>query len=262
MKEGIINAPLKLARTLMFSLSIVMLAFFGISSSEIGIFYMTLTLSILVGSFASSMALALIPASSRSTPEISSDSLRMTLVFTTPIISILVISPSLLLSLLGDSYIEGESQLRYLAIAILPFAIVVNSVAKFNSTTDTSKILILGIIPLIVFLTSFYLLVPALGTNGASISILLAFTAPAAVAMIWVGRKYLTQVVYACLYLMSGLGAGFAASQFAGANSILTLIIAFVIPLAIALALRAFRPSEISTLIRSLTSQSKIVSNA
>ena len=63
MKDALINAPAKFARTLIFSLSVVLLASFGIGSSDVGIFYISLMISVVGGSLVSSMAYMIIPAS-------------------------------------------------------------------------------------------------------------------------------------------------------------------------------------------------------
>ena len=65
-KDGLINTPSKFSRTLILSLSVVLLGSFGISSSDIGIFYIALMVSIVaIGSLASSMAYMVIPISTK-----------------------------------------------------------------------------------------------------------------------------------------------------------------------------------------------------
>src|SRR5919198_2356664 len=63
-RDGLTNTPSKLSRVLILSLSIVLLASFGISNSEIGTFYVALMISIVAaGGLASNMAFMVIPAS-------------------------------------------------------------------------------------------------------------------------------------------------------------------------------------------------------
>src|SRR6266496_46110 len=63
-RDGLVNTPSKFSRIFILSLSVVLLTSFGISSSEIGIFYVALMISIVAtGGLASSMAYMVIPAS-------------------------------------------------------------------------------------------------------------------------------------------------------------------------------------------------------
>ena len=63
-RDGLVNTPSKISKVFILSLSVVLLTSFGISSSEIGIFYVALMISIVAtGGLASSMAYMVIPAS-------------------------------------------------------------------------------------------------------------------------------------------------------------------------------------------------------
>src|SRR5918996_866859 len=66
LKEGLSNAPSKLSRILITTLSVILLVSFGISDSDIGIFYIVIMLSIVGGSLASNMSFTVIPASTQS----------------------------------------------------------------------------------------------------------------------------------------------------------------------------------------------------
>ena len=76
-KEGLSNAPSKLSRTMIITLSVILLAPFGISDSDIGIFYIALMISTVGAGLASSMSFTVIPASTESKADLSSGSLRI-----------------------------------------------------------------------------------------------------------------------------------------------------------------------------------------
>ena len=83
-KEGLSNAPSKLSRIMIMTLSVILLASFGISDSDIGIFYIAMMLSVVGASLASSMSFTVIPASTESKVDLSSGSLRLGLSLTAP----------------------------------------------------------------------------------------------------------------------------------------------------------------------------------
>src|SRR6476659_1012199 len=101
--------PLKLSRTFIFSLSIVLLAYFGVRASEVGEFYIALLISVFGGSLVTSMAYMVIPASSISKTDLTSSSLRFGISLTAPIIAALITSPKFILSLLGSQYLSAET---------------------------------------------------------------------------------------------------------------------------------------------------------
>ena len=155
-KDALINAPAKFSRTVIFSLSVVLLASFGISSSDVGIFYISLIISVVAGSLVSSMVYMIIPASYATKTDLSTSSMRLGLSLTAPIIVILVTSPSFVLSLIGKDYSSGFFTLIILSLAILPSSVVMISISRFNNNTDSKKLLLIGSLQLSAFLASFY----------------------------------------------------------------------------------------------------------
>ena len=131
-KNGVVNMPSIFSRTLIVSLSIVLLASFGVQSSDIGIFYMALMISIVTGGLISSTSYLVIPASSIAKSDLSASSMRIGLTLTVPIIALLLSSPEFVLSLVGPGYVSGYLILIILAVGIIPFAIATNSISRFN----------------------------------------------------------------------------------------------------------------------------------
>ena len=158
-REAIVNIPSKLSSLLIFFLSTVLLAPFGITNSEIGIFYMALMISYFTSAFVLSMAQMAIPHSAASNRDLSSMSVRIGLSFTAPFIGALIVSPSFVLSLLGTQYLAAQTTLLVLAIGIFPFSIVVNGLSKFNYSGELKKVLLIGLIQLSVFAAAFLFLI-------------------------------------------------------------------------------------------------------
>lgn len=209
LRDSVVNAPSKWSNMIIINLSVVLLASIGINQGDIGIFYITLMISIVIGSFASSMAFMVIPAFSASKRDFSSDSLRISLSIITPVITVMLVAPEQVLSLINPNYEVGAPLLLVLAIGTLPFSITVNTIARLNNLKKSKKLIFVGILQLSTFLISFFLLAPTLGSLGAAFAILLAFIASAIVSLIWSGRSSLKHTAYSFLSVFVGAVLGY-----------------------------------------------------
>jgi O-antigen/teichoic acid export membrane protein len=210
-KDALTNTPTPLAKTVIYSLSVVLLASFGVSQTEIGIFYIALMLSLVVGGFAANIAFMVIPVSFASKTDMSTDSIRIGLSLTAPLIVTLLVAPSSILALIGSEYVSASDVLVLLAAAIFPYTIVVNAISKFNNLGKPVQIIVIGSILVIVFLSTFVLLVPTYGILGAGYSILIASIASAVTSIIWSDRGPVHRYIFTSLAsIISGLAAGYA----------------------------------------------------
>jgi O-antigen/teichoic acid export membrane protein len=249
LREGLSNAPSKLSRTIIVTLSVILLAPFGISDSDIGIFYIALMISVVGATFAVSMSFTVIPASSELKADLSSRSLRIGLSFTAPVIAALVMAPRDILSIIGMEYAAADTVLLVLSLGILPTAIVMNAISKFNNSGEHKKIIALGLIQIAGFLTSFVVLVPYYGTLGAAYSILIAYTASSVCALYWserVERRYIASSIVA---VVLGCAAGYAINLMLDHNSLATVATSVIITSVILLALKNISISEMRQLI-------------
>jgi len=253
-RDGLVNMPSKLSGVLMFSLSVVLLASFGVSTPDIGLFYIALMISLVGGSFASSLALMLIPSSSISKIDFSAASMRIGISLTAPIIAALVASPKFILSIIGTQYIAAETILVVLAIGILPFCIMINAISKFNYLNDSRKLILIGTVQLVAFVLSFFFLVPKYGTLGAAFSILLAFTASAIPSIVWSERVIIRYIVGAGAAILAGWITGIAVGSLGGDSIIIqvsSILTALSVTFIIILAVRNTSTTEITQLIKS-----------
>jgi O-antigen/teichoic acid export membrane protein len=209
MRDSLVNAPSKWSNMIIVNLSVVLLASIGVSQGDVGVFYITLMISIVVGSFASSMAFMVIPAFSETKRDLSSESLRISLSIITPVIAVLLVAPNLILSLISSKYEAGAPLLLVLAIATLPFSITVNTVTRLNNIMKPKRLIILGIIQLTTFLFFFLLLAPSLKTFGAAFAVLLSFAASASLSLAWSGRSSLRHTAFCFLSVFLGAVLGY-----------------------------------------------------
>lgn len=209
-KESIVNAPSKWSKMVIISLSVVLLASIGVAPYDVGIFYVALMISTLIGSFASSMAFMVIPASAISKKDLSFDSLRISLSLIAPIIVILIVFPDLVLSLIGSDYVSGALLLAVLAIGTVPASITINTITKLNNLGESRKLVLVGILQISTFLVCFYITGPIFGTLGAAFSISLGFTVPSIPSIIWSGKESAKHIAFCCLSITIGSIIGYA----------------------------------------------------
>jgi O-antigen/teichoic acid export membrane protein len=248
LKEGLSNAPSKLSRTMIITLSVILLASYGISDSDIGIFYIALMISIVGAGFASSMSFTVIPASSESKADLSSGSLRIGLSFTAPVVAALLVAPKDILAILGMEYAAAHTILLVLSMGVLPTAIVMNAISKFNNLGEQRKIIVIGLIQAAVFLTSFVLLVPYHGSLGAAYSILIAYAASAAYALCWFEWAERRHIATTIVAIVLGCAAGYTINLMLH-HSLTTVVTSVIITSIILLALKTTSISEMRQLI-------------
>jgi O-antigen/teichoic acid export membrane protein len=212
LKDALVNAPSKWSNMVIINLSVVLLAFFGFNQENVGVFYITLMVSIIVGSIASSMAYMVIPVSSASKKDLSTYSLRISMSVITPVITILIVAPEPILSLINTEFVQGAQSLMVLAVGTLPFSITVNTITKLNNLAQPKKLIFIGSLQLAIFLLSFFILAQPYGSVGASFSILLAFTSTAIVSLIWSERISLNHTAFCCLSIVAGSLTGYVIS--------------------------------------------------
>jgi O-antigen/teichoic acid export membrane protein len=210
LKDALANMPTPLAKTVIYSLSVVLLASFEVPQSEIGVFYIALMLSLVAGGFAANIAFMVIPVSLASKTDLSTDSVRIGLSLTAPLIVTLMVAPNPILSLIGPEYASAEIVLVVLSASIFPYTIVINAISKFNNLGKPKQIITIGSILVAVFLFSFVLLVPPYGVLGAGVSILIASVASALPSIIWSERGLMLKYILASLAsIVCGLATGY-----------------------------------------------------
>ena len=240
-KEGIVNMPSIFSRTLIVSLSVVLFASFGITSSEIGIFYIALMISVVAGGLISGTAYMVIPASSMAQTDLTSGSIRIGISLTAPIIALLLTSPHFVLSLIGTEYVSGQILLMILAAGILPFAVATNTISRFNYLGMSRRLLFIGSLQMIGFIVSFILLVPPFKEVGAALSILISYSVSCIPALIWSEKILLRYIANTAIAIIAGWGISNIVKLLLPdgiINEITTLLTSIIVTMVIIVALK------------------------
>ena len=253
LREGLVNIPVIISRTLIFTLTVILLASFGVDNAQIGTFYIALMISLFAGALVSSTAYMVIPHSSASGSDLSLVGARIALSLTVPIVSILLASPQFLLSLIGEQYVSGGAVLFILAIGIIPFCIVTIGVSKFNYLGRYRIIISIGAIQLVALLIPFYILTPQYGTIGAAYSIIISYILTSIPLIIW-SERILLQYIFKCgIAIAGGWSVSYAISISFHSDtifdSLLPVIASFAISLLLIGHLTNLRLDEIKSLI-------------
>jgi O-antigen/teichoic acid export membrane protein len=207
-KDGLFNMPSKLSGMLITGLSVVLLASFGVGSSEVGMFYIAVMVTLVAGSFSSSLAFMAIPASSAMNTDLSLGSLRVGLSFTAPMIAALIVAPASILSILDAEYVRVADLLVILAAGIVPSIILSNAISKFNNLNERKKLLAVGSVRLASFLVPFFIFVPQYGSLGAAYSITISFISSAVLSLRWSERDSIRYVAASLLSIFAGVILG------------------------------------------------------
>jgi O-antigen/teichoic acid export membrane protein len=253
-KDALVNTPSKLSRIFVLSLSIMLLAAFGVNSSDTGIFYIAVMISIAVGGLASSLAFMSIPATSTTNTDFSGASLRLGLGLTAPVISMLLVVPQHILSIIGDEYVAASTILFVLTMGILPSILVANTISKLNNSGRHKELLIIGAVQMSSFFVAFFTLVPKFGTLGAAYSILAAFSISAIPSLIWLQmhRKY---AICSIISVMAGSSVGFLAGSVMNLHPLFAVISSVLVSLILVFKLRITSFGEIKRAVRVITEQ-------
>jgi O-antigen/teichoic acid export membrane protein len=255
LNDSLVNAPSKWSNMIIINLSVILLAIIGFTQEEVGVFYITLMISIVVGSFASSMAYMVIPVSSAAKKDLSTDSLRISMSIITPVVTVLLVAPSAVLSLINTDFVQGAQSLFVLAVGVLPFSITVNTVTKLNTLAKPKKLIFIGCMQMTTFLLSFFILAQSFGSVGAAFSILLAFTSSAIISLIWSDRISIKHTAYCCLSMIAGSLTGYA-TVLIGAwvygihSSLLPILLSVVVSISIILASKNLSVREVKYLAK------------
>lgn len=232
-KDALINFPPVLTRSMIFYFSVVLLAFLGISESNIGIFYIAMMMSIIAGGLAGNMALTLIPSSLVSNKNLSFDGLRISLSLTSPIIALLLTEPQRILGLIGSHYVDGTGVLVIFSLGIIPYVIITNSVTNFNTLNQPRKIVVVGLVQFGSFLISFFTLVPLYGITGGALSVFISMLFSSLLSIRWYGSSISKNILIACFSIFVALLLNYGLTSF----TILPLIISTITTLLVTLAM-------------------------
>ena len=248
LKSSLANAPGKIRPITRYL--VILLPVFGLEESKIGIFFIALVISWVVGSLATSLAQMVIPASTKSKTDLSAESMRISLGLTSPLIVALIIAPESILSIIGSEYTIADKSLFVLLLSIIPLIVTVNSISRFNNLNQTKEIAIVGLLQISVLITTFVFFVPNYGILGASFSVLAASSASAILCLLWSGRQQFRYTVTSIISVSVGWGTGFAISSLLHFYLPLAILSGMIVSFFIILGLKTLSVSEISSALK------------
>jgi len=203
LKEGISNFPGKISKILIAPLSVILLGITGVRASDMGIFFISLTVSVVAGAFATSLATISLSTAHRSVVSMS-HSFRFGLSLTAPLISLLIVFPKTILGLINNQYVQGHEVLSILAIAILPSILVFNIITKLNSRSDNRNLIVIGLVEFSTFVMAFLILVPKYGILAGALSVLISYIASSIVAAKNLDRVEIKIILKTCISIFVG----------------------------------------------------------
>jgi O-antigen/teichoic acid export membrane protein len=248
LKDAVLNTPAKFSRTLIFSLSVVLMASIGMSETDIGIFYIIMMISIVAGGLVSGISYMILP-SSPSSVDLSSDSLRIGLSLTVPLIVGLVTAPEMVLSLIGEYYTSGSMALVILALGIVPSSVVMVGISRCNTIGDNKGLVFIGLVQIILFLIFFMIFVPVYGIFGAALSMTLSFVGTSIQSMRVLGATSIRYAVISALAIGAGWSINFISNHVIGFESVISTVISIIFSILIIFMLKNISPGEMYSIL-------------
>lgn len=248
LKDAVLNTPAKFSRTLIFSLSVVLLASIGMSETDIGIFYIIIMISIVAGGLVSGISYMILPSSPGSV-DLSSDSLRVGLSLTVPLIVGLVTAPEMVLSLIGEHYTIGSMALVILALGIVPSSVVMVGISRCNTIGDNKGLVIIGLVQIILFLIFFMIFVPVYGILGAALSMTLSFVGTSIQSMRVLGAASIRYAIISALAIGAGWSISFISNHVIGFELVISTVISIIVSILIIFMLKNISPGEMYSIL-------------
>jgi O-antigen/teichoic acid export membrane protein len=253
LQEGASNFPTRLSRLIVTNLGVLLFAYVSLDPALVGAFYFAVMFSVVGSEFATTLSTMAIPASVTRGKEIVMYSTKLSLILSTPIIALLLSAPGFLLGLLGRNYSEGGTSLFMLSLSIIPTALVLNGLAKFNAEGKFRNAAVMGIIEIVVFLALFFPLESLYSIDGVALAILVSYIASGAFAAWTFGKGVIVLVLISALATALGYLSAYA-SEFVLDHVAVKIALALAMPLVVSIGLRAISVGEIRQLALQLLS--------
>ncbi len=255
LRLGLSNFPFRLANILVGGLSIVLLALITSEPVTVGVFYIALAVSGVAGGFSISLATIVLPLSTSTKSDQSFTSIKMGLSLSAPLVAGLLSTPSLILSLIGQSYIIASESLRLLSLTIIPSIIVSNVISRLNHLKRMKEIMILGSIQLITFLIPFLILVPKYDQYGAAQALLISYIITGIISFKWTPPNSLKPVVITSSSILLGY---LSSLPFIYLSEILAFSVSLIFSSLLLIVSKQITPKEMVSLLKLVFKKDKV----
>ena len=179
----------------------------------------------------------------------------MALSFTVPIIAVLITSPELLLSLIGQEYADGYLALIILSIGLIPFSVVTLAISKFNYLGKIRKLVLIGSLQVASFVLTFIIFTSGYGISGAAISVLISYLVPFFPCIVWSDRLVIRYTINSLIAITAAWVIGYAILIYnpGALGSIFAMALSAIISLVLVVALKNTSIREMRSLIVSIS---------
>lgn len=248
--EGISNFPPKLTIILQSFGVISLLAFFGISNEKIAGFTISIGILIFINGVSTGFSQMIIPSSTIEKKELSHLGAKMSMGIAVPLISIILVSPQIILGIYNTKYSEFSDILMILSLSFIPFMLTTNTISMLNNLGKMKNIILIGVIESGLILSLVIFLIPSMGVTGAAWAITIGAIGSGVISFFLtifevkkIFIKAITSIMISFLFYMMIQSFN---------NQILILITSFFIPILCIFSLKLIRISEAILFIKQL----------
>jgi len=170
------NYPFVFSTQLLSMLSIYVFAYIAREAISVGTLYISMMITLAILAIPNSLLNAALPIGTRRNVDLFSDSFRIGLALSTPIIVAVVAAPRTLLQMISPELINGANVLRILLLSITPLTVLTATITKLNKERKTNMLVAMGVLLLSLLVALMIPLTKFFKTEGAALAFLIANT--------------------------------------------------------------------------------------
>ena len=246
--EGVSNFPATFAVTLRSYGIIPIMVLLGISQESIAGFTIAASIFMFTNLIPSMFATLALPSSTIEEKDLSSSSLKIGIVLSSPIITLIITSPALILGIYNEEYLRFSDMLLILGIGLIPHIVNTNVRTMLNNLVQLKKITILGVIESVIIISSVLVLTSTFGELGPAWAITIAAIVTAVFSLIWASNNIRKIFAKSVIAIISGIFFGLVIFQFLE-NEILVAGVSVLITIFVMFQLKLITFSEISFIL-------------
>ncbi len=172
------NYPFMLSSQLLTVLSVYAFALFSGEEFSTGVLYIAMTASLAVASVPASLLNADLPVAARRGSDPFTETLRLGLALTTPLIAGLLAATGPILGLINPELSQGSTVLTLLLLAVTPLTVLTAATNKLNKELNRTELTVIGTVRLVSLLALIYPLTTRYSVEGAAAAYLIANMLP------------------------------------------------------------------------------------
>jgi len=243
------NIPTKYTRLLRNFFTIILVAAIVSNPVEVAAFYMAmLTFMTMVGISRHFFSMSL-PASQKYKQDLFSDSFRLGLGLVVPLIAVIVSAPHFFLEIINPEYVIATNSLILLCFAVIPAALLNNTIYKLNLKNDNMTLIKMGLVEVLTLISLMFVLTYAYGMVGAAISILISVCAPIPLILKKIERQQIKAIVLCTSFVVIAFIIGLLIESYEE----IKIIIVGALSLGFVYLFRILRKDDLSLMFKGLS---------